>query len=67
MKSELIPGNRVVYIDVDRIQWGPWKVIGVVCDEITVLIDDVIEQSFPRNLVQKVDKKGVDSKSQRFD
>ena len=57
MESELIPGNRVVYIDADCIQWGPWKVIRVVCDEITVLIDDAIEQSFPRNLVQKVNQK----------
>ena len=37
--SAVKSGDRVFFIDADRIRWGPWKAVDVTGDKVTVLID----------------------------
>ena len=51
---ELKSGDEVVYRDRDRIQWGPWKVVGVRGEEVTVMISEAISYSIDAGLVRRV-------------
>ena len=41
--STLKPGDRVEYTDRDRVQWGPWEVVGVADGRATVRVDEKVE------------------------
>jgi|GEM_PF-1898056 len=40
--KELGPGDRVVYVDSDEIEWGPWEVIDREGESVTVRVEDTI-------------------------
>ena len=49
------PGDRVIYIDVDEITWGPWQVVKVEAGSITVKIDPNVEYGIESGFVRKID------------
>lgn len=36
MASDFRAGDRVIYTDLDAVVWGPWEVVAVVNDMVTV-------------------------------
>ena len=50
---DFLPGDHVLYVDPDHIQWGPWEIVQVQCHTIVVSIEDRIEQTVPRHLLLK--------------
>ena len=53
-ESTLVPGDRVIYIDPDQIQWGPWTVVSISEDRITVHVDDMLPYAMPRSKIRKL-------------
>ena len=51
--SELRPGDLVVYEDVDRIRWGPWRIARILNGNVKVIVDDLVEQVVPRKALVK--------------
>jgi len=55
MKSDrLKPGDVVTYCDRDRLVWGPWKVVEVLEDLVTVAVDNRVSVSGEIGLFRKV-------------
>ena len=53
-ESELRAGDRVVYRDRDRFEWGPWKVVGVCGGVATLMVEKMMRYTMDADLLQKV-------------
>ena len=53
-ESRIIPEDRVVYIDLDKITWGPWRVVQVSKERVTVLVDEIVTCTISRDQLRKV-------------
>ena len=55
-ESRLETGDRVVYLDEDLVQWGPWEVVrklnGDVVLDVDGLLEYTVEQSNLRRLAE---------------
>ncbi len=50
---DLVPGDLVLYVDPDQIQWGPWEILRVQSHTIVVSIEDgFMEQTIPSHCLQ---------------
>jgi len=47
------PGERVVYHDLDQVQWGPWLVTRVAGSCATVEVDGLLELSLEAGLLRR--------------
>ena len=54
--TDFLPGDHVIYVDPDQIQWGPWQIVQVQRHAIVVSIEGLIEHTIPRHRVQKVEQ-----------
>ena len=52
--DNLKPGDTVIYQDRDQIPWGPWAVVGVASDQVTLSIEDRLVYAVNTDLVRKV-------------
>lgn len=52
-ESKIAPEDRVVYTDLDGIIWGPWRVVQVSEERITVLIGEVLRYPIHRDRLRK--------------
>lgn len=53
--TDLVPGDLVMYVDPDLIQWGPWEILRVQPHTIVVSIEDgFMEQTIPCDCLLKV-------------
>ena len=53
-ESRIVPEDRVVYIDLDEITWGPWRVVQVSKERVTVLVDEIVTYTILRDRLRKV-------------
>ena len=58
LKYALQPGDRVIYIDTDSIQWGPWEITAVSEGEATVNVDGCIEYRVETRRLTKAESDG---------
>ena len=56
---EIKSGDEVFYCDKDRVQWGPWKVVQIAGEEVTVMINERISYSIDAGLVQKAEPQKI--------
>ena len=52
-EPEFRPGDLAVYEDVDRIRWGPWRIVRVLNGDVRVLVDGLVECAVPRKVLRK--------------
>ena len=53
--SELRPGDNVTYRDVDSEEWGPWEVVEVSEEKITIRINGRLELDIEAHLLRKIE------------
>ena len=51
----LQPGDRVIYLDTDKIPWGPWEITAVWEGEVTINVDGCIECRVEARRLSKVE------------
>ena len=56
LKYTLQPGDRVLYIDTDKIQWGPWEITAVSEDKAIVNVDGCIEYRVEVRRLTKIEQ-----------
>ena len=52
--SDFRPGDEVTYRDLERVRWGPWKILDVLGDDILVEIDEEFSYAMSARLLDKV-------------
>ena len=54
MRTDLRPGDKVMYCDNDQLRWGPWAVVGITGDTATVDVEDTLRYSIPKRCLQRL-------------
>ena len=47
-----------MYLDVDSEEWGPWEVVEVLGEKITIRINGRLELDIDAHLLQKIEAEG---------
>ena len=53
VRTDLRPGDKVMYCDKDQLRWGPWAVVGIAGDTATVDVEDTLRYSFPKRRLRR--------------
>ena len=52
------PGDRVVYVDTEEIEWGPWEVVSLARDSAVVRVEGTIEHPVPMEMLRRLNPQG---------